>query len=126
MPHTSGTQSHARTRLIGPRFTLETAILELAMNIYREAGVFADFGECRYVVRERLGVWRKTGPKYATGGWLREEMVSRMTSVSVLAMATAGVAFGFTIRRFPVFDKLSEYLAAWGMLGVMMLAFRVL
>ena len=49
-----------------------------------------------------------TGRKNATGSWLRWEMLRRILSVSMLAMATIGFGIGFTFRGLPVLDALDR------------------
>ena len=64
---------------------------------------------------------KDTGRKNQAGGWLRGELLSRLLSAGMLAMAIMGFGLGFIIRGFPVFDRLDGNLAAGGMIGVMLL-----
>lgn len=63
-----------------------------------------------------------TGRKNAAGSWLRWEMLQRVFSVGMLAMAGIGFGLGFTLRGLPVLDALGGTVAIWGMVVVMALA----
>ena len=63
-----------------------------------------------------------TGRKNAAGSWLRWEMLRRVFSVSMLAMAGIGFGLGFTLLGLPVLDALDGTIAAWGMVAVTVLA----
>lgn len=67
-----------------------------------------------------------TGRKNAAGSWLRWEMLRRVFSASMLAMAGIGFGLGFMLRGLPVLDALDGTIAAWGMVAVMALAFGAL
>ena len=62
------------------------------------------------------------GRKNAAGSWLRWEMLRRIFSVSMLAMAVIGFGLGFTLRGLPILDALDGTIAIWGMIAVMALA----
>ena len=67
-----------------------------------------------------------TGRKNAAGNWLRWEMLRRVFSVSMLAMAGFGFGLGFMVRGLPVLDALDRTIAAWGMVAVMVLGYGAL
>ena len=62
-----------------------------------------------------------TGRKNAAGSWLRWEMLRRIFSVSMLAMAAFGFGIGFTLRGLPVLDALDQTIATWGVVAMMSL-----
>ena len=68
----------------------------------------------------------RTGRKNAAGSWLRREMLRRILSVGMLAMAGFGFGLGFTLRGLPVFDALDATIATWGMVAVMALVYAAL
>ena len=63
----------------------------------------------------------ETGRKNTAGGWLRREILGRVTSAGMLVMVITGFMVGFLIRGLPMLDVLDRNLAAWGMLGVVSL-----
>ena len=67
-----------------------------------------------------------TGRKNAAGSWLRWEMLRRVFSVSMLAMAAIGFGIGFTLRGLPVLDALDGTMATWAMIAMMSLVCGVL
>ena len=62
-----------------------------------------------------------TGRKNAAGSWLRWEMLRRIVSVSMLAMAAIGFGIGFMFRGLPVLDALDQTIATWGVVAMMSL-----
>ena len=62
-----------------------------------------------------------TGRKNAAGSWLRWEMLRRIFSVSMLAMAAFGFGIGFMFRGLPVLDALDGTIATWGIIAMMSL-----
>ena len=69
---------------------------------------------------------RGTGRKNAAGSWLRWEMLRRVFSVSMLAMAGIGLGLGFMVRGLPVLDALDGTIATWGIVTVMVLGYGAL
>lgn len=63
----------------------------------------------------------ETGRKNTAAGWLRREILRRVTSTGMLVMVITGFLMGFLIRGLPMLDVLDWNLAAWGMLGVVSL-----
>ena len=61
------------------------------------------------------------GRKNAAGSWLRWEMLRRVVSAGMLAMAAIGFGIGFTFRGLPVLDAVDEAMAVWGMVAMMSL-----
>ena len=62
-----------------------------------------------------------TGRKKAAGSWVRWEMLTRIVSAGMLAMAAFGFGIGFMLRGPPALDALDQTIATWGGVAMMSL-----
>ena len=62
-----------------------------------------------------------TGRKKAAGSWVRWEMLTRIVSAGMLAMAAFGFGIGFMLRGPPALDALDQTIATWGVVAMMSL-----
>ena len=65
----------------------------------------------------------KTGRKNAAGGWVREQLLSRIASAGMLFMAVVFCALGFMVGGLPIFDGAVGGLASWLATAATILAF---